>query len=277
MKKIFLLVSGLLILASVPITILFINKNQELRSRAAPATSLSFTPSSLSVRPNENFSLDVTINTGQNLIAAVEIHVIYDQKKIEALSITNGPQFPNILSSGVIDNGVASITVGAPSATQLFSGTGTVATIRFKALEPTASPISVRFGQETFAGSPAEGATNALVNTNPATITVLGSTSTTTPTPTQTAGTPTPTQSSTTGSPTPTGTLTVTPLLVQLKTRCSFFHLLTIQLYTRLLQRSAVKLRQDPPLLSPFIQTVLSQALLLQTQAATGATRRQPP
>lgn len=218
MKKLFLLISGLLILVSVPVTIFFIQQNQELRSRAAPATTMSLSPSTVQVEPGETFQLDATIDTGSNQIVAVEIHLTYDPEKLEALNITSSTLFPNILSSGVIDNGTASIVVGAPSTAQPVSGTGTAATIRFRAISATSTPITVRYTADTFAGSPGEGATNALIGTTPSTITIgEGGSQTGTPTPTPTeepdvSGTVTPTPTESAGT-SPTGTLTPTPTL----------------------------------------------------------------
>ncbi len=218
MKKLFLLLTGVLVLIAIPVTVLFINQNQDSRSRAAPATTLAFSPSRITRKVDDTFQLEVVIDTGENQVVATELHLTYDPEKLEAQTITNGSLFPNILSSGVIESGTAEITVGAASAAQPVSGTGTVAVIKFKALATTETPVSVRFASNTFVGSPGEGATNALVGTTPATVTISSEGE-------QTEGTPTPTATPTggdeestesaelsgTATPTPTLSLTLTP------------------------------------------------------------------
>lgn len=227
MKKLFLLLTGVFILVAIPVTVLFINQNQDARSKAAPATTLAFSPSRITRKVGDTFQLEVVIDTGENQVVAAELHLTYDPEKLEAQTITNGSLFPNILSSGVIESGTADITVGAASAAQPVSGTGTVAVVKFKALATTDTPVSVRFATNTFAGSPGEGATNALVGTTPASITInngegdqegfQANDSTLTPTPTQIqnqessdsadlTGTPTPTPTGTTNTLTPTPT-----------------------------------------------------------------------
>ncbi len=222
MKKLFLLISILLVVIAIPATVLLVQRNTELRKRAAPATVLSITPSKITKKIGDEFSFDVTIDTGDNQVIAAEIHLTFDQTKLEAETITNGTLFPNILASGVVDKGVASITVGAASAAQPVKGTGTVATVKFKALQKTDTPISIRFASNTFVGSPGEGTTNALSGQNGATVTITegtGAGGTGTPTPTTT---PNPSGTITlTPTPTPTGTASGSALLITYPTKDS--------------------------------------------------------
>lgn len=220
MKKLFLLLTGILVLIAIPVTVLFINQNQDSRSKAAPATTLAFSPSRVTRNVDDTFQMEVVIDTGENQVVAAELHLTYDPAVLEAQTITNGSLFPNILSSGVIESGTAEITVGAASAAQPVEGTGSVAIIRFKALAATETPVSIRFAQNTFVGSPGEGATNALVGTTPATVTISseGEQSDATPTPTPTDTDEESTQSaqlSGTPTPTPTGSETLTPTPTQ--------------------------------------------------------------
>lgn len=219
MKKLFFIIVGILLLTAIPITVFISGQRQELRKRAAPATNLSFSPSSLTKKIGDIFSLDITIDTASNQVVAAEIHVIYDPNKLEAETITNGPLFPNILAAGTIQSGEATITVGALSTTSPVTGTGTVAVVRFKALATTASPISVRFSPATFVGGLGEGANNVLINSSPATISITSSNQqsgypTSTPMPTlRPSGTISPTPIIPTLTPTPTttpSTLTIT-------------------------------------------------------------------
>ncbi len=205
MKRVGLLLVVGLMLAAIPATIFLVNNNTELRKRAAPATSLAFSPATISKKAGDTFSMDITIDTGPNQVVAAELHVVFDPAVLEAQTITNGPLFPNILASGIVDRGTASITVGAQNATKPVTGTGSVATVKFKALAATATPASVRLAPNTFVGSLGEGSTNVLTGSTPATVTITGGTPPgTTPTPSP-AVSPTPTPTPRPGAtPTPT-------------------------------------------------------------------------
>lgn len=178
MRKIVGVVFGILLLAAVPLTVFLVGQRQELRKKAAPATTLSLIPSTITKKVGDVFTLEAQMDTGENRVVAVEIHVVYDPTILEAQTITNGPLFPNVLASGVVERGTASISVGAATTTNPVTGSGTAATIRFKALAQTDAPVSVRFAANTFAGSLGEGTTNVLVGTQPASVTVTADTAT---------------------------------------------------------------------------------------------------
>ena len=144
-----------------------------------------------------------------------EIQLAFDPTKLEAISITNGIKFPLILVSGTIESGTASISVGAANTTTPITGSGTAAVITFKTLAATTTPTSITFAPETFVGALGESATNVLVNSIPAKITITSNAAAETPTPTlssQTTLTPTPTLAlQTTITPTPTLALISSP------------------------------------------------------------------
>ena len=200
MKKVIIFITLLLLLVAVPITVFFVGREQDLRSKAAPATTLAFNPGSVSKNVGDIFSLDIQIDTGGNNVAISELHLTYDASILEALSITNGPAAPLIAASGVVGSGTASISVRAESSTKPITGTGTIAIVRFRALGPTTTPVKITFDPTTtFVSGLGESKPNVLVNTTPATITIRGAT----PSPTQTASAASPTVTIT---PTPTST-----------------------------------------------------------------------
>jgi hypothetical protein len=174
MKKILVIIGILLILIAIPATIFLVKQNQEMRSKAAPATSLALIPANITKNIGDSFDLTVQIDTGLNEIFVAALYIAYDPTKLEAVSITNGPLFPNVLISGAIDTaGKASITVGAANQMTPIKGTGIAATVKFKALAATSGPISVQFvNPDTFVGAKQEGATNVLVGSVPARITI---------------------------------------------------------------------------------------------------------
>ena len=174
MKRAVLIIFAILTLLAIPATIFLVSRNQELRQRAAPATTLTLVPSTLTKKVGDEFSLEAHIDTAENQVVAVQLKLVFDATKLEAVSITNGTLFPNILSSGVVDSGTASIAVGASNTVTPIKGTGTAAVVKFKATAPSASPVSVRFAADTFVGALGEGSTNVLTGTTPATITISG-------------------------------------------------------------------------------------------------------
>jgi len=212
-KKITLLIVVLFLLVAIPVTFFVVKQQQEIRQKAAPATTMSLTPAQKTAKVGDTVSLDVNIDTGENSIVAASVYLTFDPVKLQAQSIVNSSQFPNILSSGDISQtGKASIAVGTASISQPFKGIGAVATIKFTVLQQSDTPITVRFGPESFAGSIGEGSTNALIGTTPSSITITADgTGGTTPSPTiATTGTsPSPTGIS--GTPLPTSAVSTTP------------------------------------------------------------------
>ncbi len=174
MKKVTLLIVGLLLLGAIPATVFLVGQRQELRKKAAPATTLSLTPATITKQVGDTFTVEVAIDTAENQVVAAELHIVFDPAILEATTIANGPLFPNVLASGVVERGTATITVGAVNAAQPVKGAGTAATIRFKALAATTAPVSVRFASNTFVGSLGEGAVNVLVGSTPASVTITG-------------------------------------------------------------------------------------------------------
>src|SRR3989344_2000084 len=118
MKKLLLMVSILVVMVAIPVTIYLVSERQELRKKAAPATTLAFSPASTTKAVGSEFSLEVHINTGDNQVIAAELHIAFDPEILDAVTITNGALFPNVLTSGRVEAGTASITIGAPSSTQ---------------------------------------------------------------------------------------------------------------------------------------------------------------
>lgn len=184
MKKIWLLITSLFLIGILPAAIYLVGQRQEIRKKAAPATTLSIIPAISSKKTDDIFSIEITIDTGENQVVASELHISFDPTKLEAQTITNGPLFPNILASGTIESGLASITVGAADAKQPVKGTNTVAIVRFKAIAKTDSPTAIKLGANTFVGGLGEGAVNVLVGTTPATVTITEAEVQATPSPT---------------------------------------------------------------------------------------------
>ncbi|MCX6793970.1 MAG: cohesin domain-containing protein [Candidatus Gottesmanbacteria bacterium] len=218
MKKVLLYIAIGLLLLAIPAGVFFVGQQRDVRTRAAPATSLSLTPAVQTVNVGDtNLKLNVDIDPGANQVISANIYLTYDPTKLEAKTITNGPNAPRVLNSGIIENGTASIKIGATSNAQPITTRGTIAVITFTAKDATSNftPALVQFASNTFVGGLNESTANVLVGTTPAKITITGTSTNTavtltptiiptiTITPTMTL-TPTPTA-------TPSATLTPTP------------------------------------------------------------------
>lgn len=203
MKKVFLYIAIGLLLLAIPATVFFVGQQRDIRTRAAPATTLTLTPAVQTVNVGDaNLKLNVDIDPGANQVISADIYLTYDPTKLEAKTITNGPSAPRILTSGIIENGTASIKVGAASNAQPIVTRGTIAVITFTAKDATSNftPALVQFASNTFVGGLNEPTANVLIGTTPAKITVTSGTPALTPTLIPTA----------TPQATPTATLTPT-------------------------------------------------------------------
>ena len=158
----------LLVLAALPQTLL-LQKRQEIRSRAAAATILSFSPTSSSSNPiqkqtSDPLSLDVMINPGTNAVSILKLQVQYDPSKFQAGSnilVLNSAAFSTVVEGPVIDtangNILVTLSVGADP-TKAIRTITKVATINLTAAAPSdTSPTLVSFGSQSEAFSVASG------------------------------------------------------------------------------------------------------------------------
>jgi len=175
MKKVGFIISGLLLLLGIPVSVYFMGQQQDIRSRAAPATTLSLTPSNDTKKVGDIATYEVVMNTAGNQVVTAKINLTFDATKLEAQSITNGSMLSKIYESANILPGSVSIMVGAQSELTPANGTGTIAIIRMKVLAGSASAIPIQFGPSTFVGGIKEKTTNVLVSTTPARLTVASS------------------------------------------------------------------------------------------------------
>lgn len=207
-KTLAFIVVGITALILIPIIMVSVKHQQDVRSRAAPATTLTLLPAQLQKNAGDTFTLDIHIDTGTNDVTLAKIDLIFDATALEALSITNGPLAPRIYSPGTVSPGNAGISIGAESELKPISGSGTIAVIRLKVIGTSATPVSLQFSSATVVSGLSE-TINVLTGTTPAILTIAGGQSqgtTLTPTPTLT---PQPTSgltSTPTISPTPTST-----------------------------------------------------------------------
>ena len=99
------------------------------------AASLSFNPASKTVAPNETFNVAVVVNTGGAETDGVDALVRYDGNKLEFVSAAMGTLYSQVLTPNPTPTTAGQLTLGAAAASgESYNGTGTLATITFKAI-----------------------------------------------------------------------------------------------------------------------------------------------
>ena len=122
--------------------------------RAAPANGtvdLSIQPANTTVVVDQEFTVDIVGEAGAQLLDAVDAFVDFDPALLQVLEIIPGTTLPIILQSA-FDNTLGQIdySAGRPLQDGPASGTFTLATIRFRALAPTAgTPLAFAFDPPT--------------------------------------------------------------------------------------------------------------------------------
>lgn len=176
MKKVFLYIFIGLLLLAIPATVFIVGQQRNTRTQAAPATTLALTPATQTVTSGNSIKLNVDIDPGANQVISASVYLTYDPTKLEAQTITNGGGAPRVLNSGIIENGTASISVGAASNSQPITTQGTIAVITFTAKNATDNftPTLVQFASNTSVVGINDPTANVLVGTTPAKITING-------------------------------------------------------------------------------------------------------
>ncbi len=216
--KILLLVLIAIVLISIPLTLLLTQRKQETRTRANVSTTLSFTPASTTTTPiqksiGDNFSVDIMVNPGTNLVSFVRFQVKYDPSKISLTQsnpfVPNISAFPVTIEGPVTTNDTlaASVNIGGDP-TKAIQTTTKLGTLNFKAVGSTnGTPTQITFTtltQVLSAGATDQAGENILSTTTPANLNI-GSAN----------GSPAPTNN-------PTGTPAITPGPTQATTILKF-------------------------------------------------------
>lgn len=159
--KIKYIIIGVFVLALVglPVILSLNQKQQELRSRAAPSTSLYFTPSASSSSPRSVFvddsvAFDLMLDPGTNLPSLVKLEIQFDPSKFQAVPtsfLVNLADFPVTIEGPRLDNGNLSISLSIGSdTTKAIQKTTKVGTLTLTAVNPTDdTPTMIAFGNNT--------------------------------------------------------------------------------------------------------------------------------
>ncbi|MCL5970315.1 MAG: PKD domain-containing protein [Patescibacteria group bacterium] len=205
-KRIFILGFVFILLATIPLTVYLVEKQQETRSRATKATDLSFAEpvsgktssqtSPFNKTVNDVFDLDVVVNPGTNQVAFVKLDITYDSTKVatsagtcsqaicaneSVMSLINVEYKPgNILATLSIEG----------NQTKIIQTKSKIATLTLKAIASTnGGQIPIEFGNSTSVSSTSDSPLeNVLSSTNPAFIAISENGLTGTPSPTPQGG-----------------------------------------------------------------------------------------
>lgn len=185
-KTIIALIGVVLLLIGLGVGVYLVLQQQELRKNAAPATTLSISPSSKTVGVGETTDFNVQMDTQTNTLSSVDLEISFNPQVISIEGVTVGTFLPVMLSTPRIDSTVGTIRASfgaSPSSPQ--KGIGVVATIKVKGKNAGTSALS--FGSNTHAAGVSE-STDVISVKTPGSITVsaaaLAPAPTSTPVPT---------------------------------------------------------------------------------------------
>lgn len=175
------------------------------------AGTLKFDTTTVSTTVNNTFDIQVIVDAASDQINSIDAYITYDSSVLQAQSVVAGTFFPSIAQNLTTGKVYVAGYVNDPATSK--SGTGTVATITFKALTNGTSTLA--YFCDTSVNESSKiikndiNATNVIVcgSNGSSTVTVGTATTTTTPTPTGNASTTT-----TTTTPTSTSTSSATTL-----------------------------------------------------------------
>lgn len=157
-------------------------------AQAYAAASLSLSPATATKNVGDAFNVDIVLNTGGDAAAGVTAILTYDTTKLQVTSgsqITAGSLFTNPLTN-TVNSTIGEIRFDSGSLGTAYTGTGTVATIPFKALAAGNAAVNFTFNPSSTTNTSlvasAASPTNLLTTVNNGTYTISsGTTTTTTP------------------------------------------------------------------------------------------------
>ena len=212
-KVIFSVLGFLVLIAGIFAGVFLVQKNQDIREKAAPATTLSFKPGEVTKNPGQTFEFIVNADTGENAVTAVDIELSFDPAVVQLTQMSGLPAISGFttIRNGVIDNtaGKARYAATVLDPTAAVQGNLDIVTFTGTVLSTAVTGSSlITFSQMTTVAALNEGV-DVAINRSPATLNVSSGTGTgETATPTAMA---TATATATSAAGIPTATPTVTP------------------------------------------------------------------
>lgn len=127
-------------------------------SNVSQATVTLSLPSTVKATPGSESSIDLTIDTGNAKISAVQVELNYDPALISTPTLSQGDFLTEKLGTPKVKDGVISFVYVIPLGSEGKSGTGKLATLKFKALKDGGT---IAFSKNTMVASIGS-STNAL-------------------------------------------------------------------------------------------------------------------
>lgn len=159
-KKLLLIGMFLLLLIGIPVTIYILQQQTNNQSHAQKSTVLSYTPDSTPSSPvqktvGDEFTMDLMVNPGANLVSFVSFEIHYDPQYLSVATangfVPNAAAFPTILEGPTVTPGkiTGTLSVGAEPTRAIQTPTK-AGTITFKALKATGvQPTQITYIQPT--------------------------------------------------------------------------------------------------------------------------------
>jgi len=96
------------------------------------AATFQFDPTTINTQAEQTFEVKVNVDTGSDEITSVDVYIIYDNNVVEAQSVNDGTFF-NTVSKEISQPGKAYIAGMVDDPASSKTGSGTIATLVFKA------------------------------------------------------------------------------------------------------------------------------------------------
>lgn len=104
------------------------------------AATFNFSPTSTEVLPDSTFDVALDIDAGTEQVAGTDIYLTYDATYLEVQTITDGDYFPQV--ENVPSTGRLYVSGFVNTQGDYKTGSGTVATVTFKALQEGVTTIT---------------------------------------------------------------------------------------------------------------------------------------
>lgn len=193
-KKILISIFGVLFLiGGLFVGLSFVQKQQDIRKKAAPASTLSITPSSQIKNPGQSLNFTVRLDTGENDVMGVDFQLSFDPAVIQISQVSANSAISNFETEvkNIINNTTGKINYArfTTIATKAINGNFDIVSITGNVVDSASNGFSLlSFDSNSIVSALGEGQ-NVLISTVPGKIDVSGATDSPTDTPT-----PTPTE-----------------------------------------------------------------------------------
>lgn len=221
----FSLIGIVVLLFALPLILFLVKQKQETRTQAAKSTTLTFLPSTTQSEPlnknlGEEFTFDLMVNPGTNLVSLAKIEVLYDHTKMTLSPtnplVVNSIAFPEIIEGPVYTTGKVQIVISTGSdQTRVIQEPTKALTLKFKGTSVISTSVSFGPNNMLYSIAPNDSSNEDVLSTTTPAYVKINNAPAPSPTPTSNP-TPTlsPSPSPTTPSPTPTKAPTPTPTTI---------------------------------------------------------------